>query len=271
LQNDELNKILINSNLNTRLILIRNISINTNLLEKLSSDEDILVRAHVALNENTSPHTLEKLSSDKNEYVRKTAKNALEKKTRNARINLLSRIIKHSGGNYDLGKGLYSNLDKYDSVKDFRKKDHGPSALMNKDVNNIDYPSDSLNSDPIIGDSGSSYLDSIPISYQENYTQLPDADDKTKSNLNFGEDLVNTLSQDRSHLNNKIDLDKLEQKYIDPDEIGLIDILDENGLFGLPDGVDHEGHDADQTISNQNPYYSTKNEGRQMYEDKWNI
>jgi hypothetical protein len=39
----------------------------------------------------------------------------------------------------------------------------------------------------------------------------------------------------------------------------------------MPDGVDPEGHDADQTEQVEQPYTGTSDIGTQMYEDKWNI
>lgn len=185
------------------------------------------------------------------------------------RAKLFSRIIKTAGPNYDYGTGLYENLDKYDSVEDFREhKSKGQGALL--DVNHIDFPIDDQVS-PILGDSSSSYLDSVPISYQENYTAEPDQDGKGEQTLDFGEDLTNEESpagrpfesaDPKAKGNKRIDLDKMEQKYLTPAE---------TEIYGLPDGVDSEAKDADQTISTENPDYGITDSGRQMYEDKWNI
>jgi hypothetical protein len=216
---------------------------------------------------------------------------------RNARASLLSKIIKRSGPNYDYGTGLYENLDKYDSVEDFREhkpesrgaffaddnedhmmppKEHGtsiydwknspyqgtPKAPKKHDSNNIDFPIDERVS-PIEGDSGSPYVDSIPISYQENYTAEPDQDGKSEEALDFGEDLTNDEAPvGRASPDSDIDLDKLEEKYLTPAE---------TEIYGLPDGVEPEAKDADQTISTENPDYGITDSGRQMYEDKWNI
>lgn len=147
-----------------------------------------------------------------------------------------------------------------------------PKAPKKRDSNNIDFPIDDQVS-PILGDSGSSYVDSIPISYQENYTAEPDQDGKGEETLDFGEDLTNEESPAgrpfesadpgaESHHHKKIDLDKMEQKYLTPAE---------TEIYGLPDGVDSEAKDADQTISTENPDYGITDSGRQMYEDKWNI
>jgi hypothetical protein len=178
---------------------------------------------------------------------------------------------KTAGPNYDLGTGLYDNLDKYDSVEDFRKhKPKGQGALM--DVNHIDFPIDDQVT-PIEGNMGT-YVDSIPISYQENYTAEPDQDGKGEETLDFGEDLTNEEMpsgrpfesadpQPKSNkVHKKIDLDKMEQKYLTPAE---------TEIYGLPDGVDSEAKDADQTISTENPDYGITDSGRQMYGDKWNI
>jgi hypothetical protein len=186
----------------------------------------------------------------------RTKKNPI--KTRAA---IFEKIIKMAGPNYDLGKGLYSNLDKYDSVEEFREDGpHGPGAIM--DVNHIDFPlDDQIGSDPIIGDSGSSYMDSIPISYEEGYTPLPDTDNKPESTLDFGRDLTDEATPGRS-TDKTIDLDKLMTKYLAPAEVGIM---------GLPDGVDPEGHDADQTEQIEQPYTGTSDIGTNIYDDKWNI
>lgn len=171
---------------------------------------------------------------------------------------------KTAGPNYDLGKGLYSNLDKYDSVEDFREKGpHGPGVLMSKikDVNNIDFPiDDQIGSDPIVGNSGSSYFDSVPISYMEGYTDLPDQDNKPESNLDFGEDLTDETSPNRGF--NEENLKYLMDKYLTSTE---------TGLFGLPDGIEQEGHDADRTEQIEQPYTGTSDIGTQMYSDTWNV
>lgn len=207
----------------------------------------------------------------------------------------------NDGPNFDYGKGLYSNMGKYKSVKDFEEhddkgsgalmvddnadhmlppKEHGtkiydwknslyqgkPKAPKRYDSNNIDFPiDDQIGSDPIVGNSGSSYVDSIPISYQENYTAEPDQDGKGEATLDFGYDLTNEdvpVGRSDPDKLNKIDLDKLEKKYLTPAE---------TDIYGLPDGVSPEGKDADQTIETENPEFGIPDSGRQMYEDKWNI
>ena len=60
------------------------------------------------------------------------------------RAKLLSELIKTSQRNFDYGKGLYDNMDKYDSVKGFLGDD-----------NKLDFPSDDFESTPIIGNSES--------------------------------------------------------------------------------------------------------------------
>jgi hypothetical protein len=57
-----------------------------------------------------------------------------------ARAAIIYKIIKIAGPNYDLGKGLYSEMSdgKIDSIEEFRhEEDHGPGALMADD--NADY------------------------------------------------------------------------------------------------------------------------------------
>jgi len=130
-----------------------------------------------------------------------------------------------------------------------------------KDVNNIDFPiDDQIGSDPIVGNSGSSYFDSVPISYMEGYTDLPDQDNKPESNLDFGEDLTDETSPNRGL--NEENLKYLMDKYLTSTE---------TGLFGLPDGIEPEGHDADQTEQIEQPYIGTSDIGTQMYSDTWNV
>ena len=105
----------------------------------------------------------------------------------------------------------------------------------------------------------------ITISYQENYTAEPDQDGKPESNLDFGYDLTNEdepIGRENDHMLSDIDLDYLESKYLTPSE---------TEIYGLPDGVDSEDKDPDQTIETENPYFGITDSGRQMYEDKWNI
>jgi hypothetical protein len=141
-----------------------------------------------------------------------------------------------------------------------------PKAPKRRDSNNIDFPiDDQIGSDPIVGNSGSTYVDSIPISYQENYTAEPDQDGKGEATLDFGYDLTNEdapVGRSDPDKLDKIDLDKLEKKYLTPAE---------TDIYGLPDGVSPEGKDADQTIETENPEFGIPDSGRQMYEDKWNI
>lgn len=61
---------------------------------------------------------------------------SLGKSERKARMALFGKILKMAGPNYDLGKGLYSEMSdgKVDSVEEFREEgDHGPGALMADD------------------------------------------------------------------------------------------------------------------------------------------
>jgi Asp-tRNA(Asn)/Glu-tRNA(Gln) amidotransferase C subunit len=258
---------------NIKLAVAKNKNTPPNALIELSKEKYLYIRIYVAQNKNTPIETLHILAQDSDEVVKDYAKETLEKLkkskasilnnlTKKSRFNLFKRIIK-AGPNYDLGQGLYDNMDKYKSVKQFLKRPHGPGAFT-KDINNIDFKDDNIESNPIIPESGSSYLDSIPISYNENYTALPDQDGKTEADLDFGEDIDNDSQGHLDYVKELIDpkdLEKLESKYLDSSE---------QGLFGLPDGVDQEGHDADQTISIENSNV-VKDNGRQMYEDKWNI
>jgi hypothetical protein len=211
-----------------------------------------------------------------------------------ARAAIFEKIIKTAGPNYDLGKGLYQEMSdgKIDSVEEFREEgNHGPGALMNlkkKDVNHIDFPiDDEVNHDSMVypiedeyeirrekGDryqfpSDGSSLDPADLNISMTSPQiagehsyLPDADFAGRSDeaLNFGRDYDDEPGPGRQTSDEV--LQNLFNKYLTPTE---------TGLFGLPDGVDPEGHDADQTEQVENPFTGTSDIGTQMYEDKWNI
>lgn len=180
------------------------------------------------------------------------------------RAAIFHKIIKMSGPNYDLGKGLYQEMSdgKIDSVEDFREEgNHSPGAIMNlkkkKDVNHIDFPiDDQIKSSPIM-------VENEPyggLVGEGPYFPENDFEGKTPEELDFGRDYTED-SEFPDNLNED-DLEELSKKYLSPAETGIL---------GLPDGVNQEGHDAGQTNNNKNPYYGISDEGRQMYEDKWNI
>jgi len=159
-----------------------------------------------------------------------------------------------------------------------------------KDVNHIDFPiDDEINHDGeiypseesyhkpgLVGPSGidnvatfpgetgatdfSSYMNSTDIAGEHSYLPEHDLMDRGDDALNFGQDLEDEQGPARGLQDD--DLQKLFNKYLTPDE---------TGLFGLPDGVDPEGHDADQTQQVEEPFTGTSDIGTQMYEDKWNI
>lgn len=157
-----------------------------------------------------------------------------------------------------------------------------------KDVNHIDFPiDDEVNHDSVVypiedeyeirrekGDryqypSEGSPLDqgSLNISMTSpqiagEHSYLPDADFAGRSDeaLNFGRDYDDEPGPGRQTADET--LQNLFNKYLSPSE---------DGLFGLPDGVDPEGHDADQTEQVEDPFTGTSDIGTNIYEDKWNI
>lgn len=226
-----------------------------------------------------------------------------------ARAGLLNRIIKiaadeNDGPNFDYGHGAYDAMnrgEKMKSITDFKRT--SPGALM--DSNDIDFPiDDQVNrQDQMIypeedeyqirrmkGDKYQFPSDGSPLDPGElnislttpqiagEHSYLPDPDFEGKSDngsqLDFGRDYTeeNLLGRpsadgdsmsDMAHGDDKeMNLDELEAKYLESSE---------TGLFGLPDGVDPEGHDADQTEQIENPFTGTSDIGTQPYEDKWNI
>jgi hypothetical protein len=255
-----------------------------------------------------------------------------------ARAAIFVKLLKTAGPNYDLGKGLYQEMNdgKVDSVEEFREEDnHGPGAFFaddnadhmlppkehgtriydwknspyqgkpkapkKHDSNNIDFPiDDQIHTGPITGDSGhyekpiklgpagdpeldgimpgtenEGEFESYPYSAQlggflDKYLPDADQDGKPASSLDFGHDLTNDdapvgrpYGKDSDAPMDEDHLDKLEEKYVLRPA--------ETEIYGLPDGVDPEAKDADQTIQTENPDYGITDSGRQMYEDKWNI
>lgn len=190
-------------------------------------------------------------------YIEDTAENFKERANKmKIRAAIFSKIIKTAGPNYDLGQGVYDNMDKYDSIEDFRKnKPKIPGAL--RDVNHIDFPiDDQIKSDPIPGEN-SSYSNSVGIGGQlDEYLPQNDFEGKSPDQLDFGRDYTKDSGRN-------VDFDKLMNKYMNPSEADLM---------GLPDGIDPNSDlDAENTINTENPYQGITDMGEQMYEDKWNI
>jgi hypothetical protein len=107
------------------------------------------------------------------------------------------------------------------------------------------------------------------IAGEHSYLPEPDFEGKSDngSSLNFGRDYTEETLPGRgsdidSDDDKEIDLDQLEAQYLESSEVGL---------FGLPDGVDPEGHDSDGLQRVEQPYTGTSDIGTQPYEDKWNI
>ena len=173
------------------------------------------------------------------------------------RAGLLSGFIKQAqdendGHNFDYGAGLYMNMDKYDSVEDFR----------NGDKNSIDFAiDDQIKSAPIIGETGS-YPASAQIGgYLDKYLPQNDFEGKSPDKLDFGRDY--TEDDEASDTLDFSDLEGLIEKYLTPAE---------DGTYGLPDGIlPPEDKDPNATINHINPEAGQTDSGNTMYEDKWNI
>lgn len=185
-----------------------------------------------------------------------------------ARASLLSRIIKtagdeNDGPNFDYGKGLYQNMDKYDSVADFRENaDKGPGAFFASDDNDIDFKLDDQINTELAGPMGEVSEDDNPVGqanlsggYLDEYLPEDDKEGKPPTALNFGRDYV---EDQKSKTLNKENIEKLLDKY------------GPHGQFGLPDGVDLPDEDLGDP-TNINPEYGTKGPNSLIYEDKWNI
>lgn len=223
-----------------------------------------------------------------------------------------SNKVKDDGKpNYDLGSGLYENLDKYDSVEDF--KEHTPlgykypakiktEKARAKDVNHIDFPvDDDVNHDtPIRPEEGQYHVPKLvgpegppgdmasqpgfqgstetqieftspQIAGEHSYVPEHDFDGRSDDALNFGRD----YDDESAPIGRSWDENSDDDKELDLDmlEAKYLPLLQphETEIYGLPDGVGPEGKDADQTIETENPEFGIPDSGEQMYQDKWNI
>lgn len=163
----------------------------------------------------------------------------------------------------------------------------GAKNKKKKDVNHIDFPiDDEINHDAemiypseesyhkpsLVGPSGtdniatfpgdtgttdfSSYIESNDIAGEHSYLPEPDQEGRSDEALNFGRDYTDQPEPARGLEDDT--LQKLFNKYLTPAE---------TGLFGLPDGVDPEGHDADQTEQVEEPFAGTSDIGTGIYQD----
>lgn len=184
----------------------------------------------------------------------------------------------HGTSIYDWKNSIYQGTPKSPNKK-YRDKndiDFPIDEEINHD-NEMIYPSEeSYHKPSLIGPSGtdnistfpgetgatdfSSYINSNDIAGEHSYLPDPDLEGRSDEALNFGRDYTDGPEPARG-LHEDI-LQKLFNKYLTPSE---------TGLFGLPDGVDPEGHDADQTEQVEQPFTGTSDIGTDIYEDKWNI
>jgi hypothetical protein len=188
------------------------------------------------------------------------------------------------------------------SIYDWRNSPYqgtpGPKNKKKKDSNDIDFPIDDqinrqdqmiypeegeyqirrMKSDiydfpsegePLGPENLNISMTSPQIAGEHSYLPNPDFEGKPDdgSSLNFGRDYTEEALPGRQFdfadtADNQMDLDGLEAKYLESSE---------TGIFGLPDGVDPEGHDAVETEQVEQPYDTISDISNEMYEDKWNI
>jgi hypothetical protein len=194
-------------------------------------------------------------------------------------------FIEHTPLGYDHGAKIKPEWEraKHPDQKDINHIDFPIDDMVNRQCQMIypeegeyqfrrekgdryDYPSEGDSMDP--GELNIS-LTTPQIAGEHTYLPNPDFEGKSDngSQLDFGrdyteEDLPGRQFDFADADDEQMDLDELEAKYLESAEVGL---------FGLPDGVDPEGHDSDQTIQIERPYDTISDVSREMYEDKWNI
>lgn len=179
-------------------------------------------------------------------------------------------------------KDKYKADDSWQLDNGTRTKKQARSILLNRLVKvAIDFPIDDQISSPILGDSGT-YSDSVPIGGQlDEYLTLPDFEGKSVDQLNFGRDYSPGCSncgfignRETGEIfdttfpcpecgeggvgNKSIDLDNLENKYLNPAE---------PSIYGLPDGISPP-EDLDAP-NDENPQYGTTDSGNTVYNEMW--
>jgi hypothetical protein len=179
-----------------------------------------------------------------------------------ARLECLKAIIKvantdvNNGPNFDYGKGLYSNMDKYKSVSDFEDHaDKGHGAIMSKDVNNIDFPiDDQINSSPISEEAGTVSQSNLTGGLLDEYLPEDDNEDKKPTELDFSHPTaegVRTLTNDKDdHIHS------LLEKYL---------ALGDQPLYGFSDGLPEKEELKDKIDS---PAGKTES-GTDIYTKTW--
>lgn len=192
------------------------------------------------------------------------------------------------------GAGFYQNMSKYKSVSDFIKQKR--KRNKNKYKSDDSYISDKkaelisrieriaqrrevlelltktaldfeideiIQSDPILGDSGSSVHDSIYFGGQtDQYLQSEDFEGKDPSKLNYGRDYIEDLEERNKVLSKTEELEDLLKNLS-----GVILQPKEPELFGLPQGIKSQ-EDLDAP-SDEDVEYGTTDSGNDFYNKMW--
>jgi len=172
-----------------------------------------------------------------------------------ARSLLLNKLIKLAKDVNCIDFPIDDEINHYDQMIYPGEENYQNPTLVgpNGTDNFATFPSDTGTTD------FSSYINSTQIAGQHSYLPLADEEGRSADALDFGRDYTGDLMPGDL---NEDDLAELAKKYLEPSE---------TGLFGLPDGLSPEDHDAVPLEQVEDPFTGISDIGTNIYDDRWNI